>query len=66
LTIKDEGAGDAPGEPALGSKVSMAPEPEAMDIELEEPEPDDQPDWRIPYLQRLINGTLRSDPTKAR
>jgi hypothetical protein len=36
-----------------------------MDIEQEELERDDQLDWRIPYLQCLVDGTLPSDPTDA-
>jgi len=47
---EDDGASDAPAEPILGSKASIAPEPEVIDIEQEEPKLDDQPDWRITYL----------------
>jgi len=38
---EDEGTGRAPTEPASGSEASMAPEPEAMDIDQEELVPDD-------------------------
>ena len=37
-----------------------------MDIEPEVPAPDDLPDWRYPFLQRLIDGTVPPDEAEAR
>ena len=60
------GTDDAPTRPAPTSETSAVPKPEAMDIEQEEPELNDQPYWCIPYLKHLVYGTLHVDPTEAR
>ena len=62
---EDGGMGHSPADPASGSKASTAPKPKAMDIEQERPVPDNLPDWRFPYLQCLIDGTLPSDPAES-
>ena len=60
-----KGMGHDLADPVSRSKASMAPEPKAMDVEQEEPMPDDQLDWCFQYLQHLLDGTLPSDPTEA-
>jgi hypothetical protein len=64
--------GDQPPEPTLGSdppegsNPPSTPEPEVMDIDEERLNHDDEPDWWIPYLARLIQGVLPPDQTQAR
>jgi hypothetical protein len=53
---------DPPGEPASPSTT----EPEVMDIDEERLDNDDEPDWRIPYIECLIQGVLPPDQTQAR
>jgi hypothetical protein len=63
---------DQPPEPTLGldplegSNSPSTPKPEVMDIDEERLDHDDKPDWRIPYLARLIRGVLPSDQMLAR
>jgi hypothetical protein len=40
--------------PPEGSNPRSTPETEVMDIDEERLDHDDEPDWRIPYLTRLI------------
>jgi ribonuclease HI len=47
-----------PEAPSTGAK--------AMQVEGSTPPSDPEPDWRIPYLDRLIRGDLPSDKTEAR
>ena len=65
VDYKEEGGmGHSLADLASSSKASMAPEPEATDIEQEEPTPDDLPDWSFLYLQHLVDRTLPLDPAK--
>jgi len=67
IDYKEDGGSDHPAaNPAPSSEATTASEPEAMDIEPEVPTPDDLPDWRYPFLQRLIDDTLPSDQAEAR
>jgi len=67
VDYKDDGGSDPPpGSSGHDPGVSVAHEPEAMDIETKPPAQDNSPDWRYPLLQRLINGTLPLDQAKAR
>jgi hypothetical protein len=67
---KLERKGDRPPEPTLGSDPPertdppSTPEPEVMCVERLDH--DNEPDWRIPYLERLVQGVLPSDQTWAR
>ena len=67
VDYKEDGGPDHPSaDPAPSSEATTAPELETMDIEPEVPTPDDLPDWRYPFLQRLVDGTLPLDQAKAR
>ena len=67
VDYKDDGGSDQPpGGSGLDPEVSVAHEPEAIDIEPEPPAPDDLPDWCYPLLQRLVDGSLPSDQAEAR
>ena len=61
---EDDRTDDAPVGPILGSEASV-PKLEAMDIEQVVHEPDDELDWRIPYLQCLVKETLLQNSTEA-
>jgi hypothetical protein len=60
--------GSEPPEPASGAGLIPVPsELEVMEIEEDlAMGSDPMPDWRIPYLDRLVNGVLPSNRTKAR
>ena len=59
VDYKDDGGSDQPPvDSGLDPEPSVAPEPEAMDIDSEPPAPDDLSDWRYQLLQRLTDGTL--------
>jgi len=58
------GTGDTLAKPDPSSEASVVPKPEAMDIEQDVPKLDDEPDWRISYLQCLVDGVLPSDPAE--
>jgi ribonuclease HI len=66
---KLEQEGDRSPEPTLGSDPPegtdppSTPRPEVMDVERLDH--DDEPDWQIPYLERLVQGVLPSDQTQA-
>jgi ribonuclease HI len=66
---KPKQEGDQPHEPTLGSDPlegtdpPLTPEPEVMGVERLDH--DDEPDWRIPYLEHLVQGVLPSDQTQS-
>ncbi|XP_021305510.1 uncharacterized protein LOC110431129 [Sorghum bicolor] len=61
----DWGSDQPPGGSSLDPEVSVAHEPEAMDIESEPPALDDSPDWCYPLLQCLVDSTLPSYQAEA-
>jgi hypothetical protein len=67
---KLEREGDQPPEPTLGldppEGTDPPPTPELEVMGVERLNYDDEPDWRIPYLKRVIQGVLPSDQTQAR
>jgi len=66
VDYKEDGGSDhTSADPAPSSEVTTAPELEAMDIEPQVPTPDDLPDWRYPFLQRIVDRTLPLDQSKA-
>jgi hypothetical protein len=48
-------------DPPKGPNPPSTPEPKVMDIDGERLDHDDEPDWWIPYLERLIQGVLPLD-----
>jgi hypothetical protein len=65
-----EREGDRPPKPTLGSDPPKGTDPpstpESEVMGVERLDHDDKPDWRIPYLERLVQGVLPSDQIRAR
>ncbi|XP_066334085.1 uncharacterized protein [Miscanthus floridulus] len=60
-----------PVEPTAGPEApsvteTPAAKPEAMEINVEPPEADQDTDWQVPFLDCLIRGELPTDRTEAR